>query len=381
MSTPPLAIEQQVINNPEIKFKSTEIFDFYIEEKKFILKLSYNNEVLCFNVLEDKSLSLKEYILYQNYEELKKIDKFFILFENIEEIFNSLKRLISENNLSLIKEKDEIKIKIKNSLTNKYFEIYIPQKEKNINNKIDILFNCIITLNKKVNDLEIENINLKNKLDISDKYNKELEKKMNEKIIYLQNQIKDLKNDKESNKKQNIDSNHSNHSNQMFKNSNIVKKEEIDLILSWFDKKPKKFNLLLDSKIDGDLNSTFYEKCKNKYPTMVFVKTSENLRFGGFTSVSWPEHRYNYDDNSFLFSLDKRKKYNIIEKNKAIYFNKNSSFCFGSGCDLYINDRCTSDSDNNVGNGSYDIPSECELNNGKKSFLVSNYEVYHIEYQ
>ena len=379
MSTPPLAFEQQMNNNLEIKFKSMEMFDFYIEGKKFLLKLSYNNEILCFNIVEDKSLSLKEYILYQNHEELKTIDKYFMLFENIEEIFNSLKRLISDNNLSLIKEKNDIKIKIKNSLTNKHFIINIPQKEKNINNKINTLFNCIISLNKKVNDLEnqikdIKNemISLKNKLDISDNNNKELEKKFIEQIGFLQNQINELKKDKDKNTP--IDS------NQMFKNSNIVKPGEIDLILSWFDKKPKKFNLLLDSKIDGDLNWTFYEKCKNKYPTMVFVKTTENLRFGGFTNVSWPEFSYKWDDNSFLFSLDKRKKYNIKEKNKAIYYSNNTCFCFGSGCDLYISNQCTSNT-NSVGNGSYDIPFEYELNNGKKSFFVSNYEVYHIEYK
>ena len=83
MSTPPLAFEQQMNNNLEIKFKSMEIFYFYIEEKRFLLKLSYNNEILCFNVLEDKLLSLKEYILYQNYEELKKIDKFFFYLKTL----------------------------------------------------------------------------------------------------------------------------------------------------------------------------------------------------------------------------------------------------------------------------------------------------------
>ena len=37
----------------------------------------------------------------------------------------------------------------------------------------------------------------------------------------------------------------------MFRNSNIVQYDENDLILSWFEKKPISFNLLLDSKIDG----------------------------------------------------------------------------------------------------------------------------------
>ena len=37
-----------------------------------------------------------------------------------------------------------------------------------------------------------------------------------------------------------------------FKNSNIIQPNEIDLILSWFDKKPISFNLLWDSNNDGD---------------------------------------------------------------------------------------------------------------------------------
>jgi len=168
----------------------------------------------------------------------------------------------------------------------------------------------------------------------------------------------------------------------LFTNSSIVKSEDVDLIFSWFDKKPIKFNLLLDSKIDGDLNLTFREKCFNKSPTMVFVKTTDNLRFGGFTSVTWPEKNYNTDEKSFLFSLDKKKKYKIKESEKedAIYYYLNSSFCFGGGWDLYINDKCTLKEDNLVGNGSYDLPSEYELNNGKKKFKVSNYEVCYVEF-
>ena len=37
------------------------------------------------------------------------------------------------------------------------------------------------------------------------------------------------------------------------------------------DKKPKKYKLLLDSKVDDDSTSTFYKKCSCKCPTIVFV--------------------------------------------------------------------------------------------------------------
>ena len=48
-----------------------------------------------------------------------------------------------------------------------------------------------------------------------------------------------------------------------FPKSNIVKPNDEYIILSWFDKKPISFNLLFDSKIDGDLTSTFYQRCEN----------------------------------------------------------------------------------------------------------------------
>ena len=377
MSTPPLASEQEYENDLKIIYKSSELFNFIIDDKKYILKLSYNSEILSFEIIENNSVSLKEFSLLQTYDELQKIDKYFILFDSIEDIYNSLKRLIEEKNLELIREENTIQIKIKNSITNKYFYINIQKREKNIKNKIDSLFNYIVSLNKKVNDLEnqIKNTNkennlLKQNLKLYENQNKEI----NEKIKVLQDQINDLKSLKlSSNIKTDLIENN------MFENSNIIKQDEVNLILSWFDEKPKKFKLLLDSKVDGDLNSTFYQKVKNKYPTIVFVKTTKNVTFGGFTSVSWPEEDKKKDDKSFIFSLDKKKKYKIKKSHDAIYYFK-TGFCFGNGCDLFILDNCTSETDNQVGNGSYDLPSQFELNNGEQYFQVSSYEVYQIEY-
>jgi hypothetical protein len=152
--------------------------------------------------------------------------------------------------------------------------------------------------------------------------------------------------------------------------------------LSWFDKKPIKFNLLLDSKIHGDSNLTFKEKCFNKSPTMIFVKTTDNFRFGGYTSVTWPLHDKKKDEKSFLFSIDKKRKYKIKESEKeyAIYFYQDLSFSFGSGCDLYIYDQCTLKDNNEVGNSTYDLPSKYELNDGKRNFKVLSYEVYCVEF-
>ena len=370
MSEAPLPSEKEIKSNIPFKFKAVETYNFSIKDNKYILKISYNDAHLYFHVLEENSLLQNEFSLCENYEQLKLIDKYFCLFENIEEIFNSLKRIIADKNLTLIKEDKMVKLQIYNSLTNKNFNICLPQKEKDVNNVINILTKKVTNLENELKFVKNENIELNKKMLKYEDIIKNLEINFNYKLNQLENKINENK----------IRQN--NNSFDLFKNSSIVKSEDIEVILSWFDKKPNKFNLLLDSKKDGDLNITFKEKCFNKSPTMVFVKTTDNLRFGGFTSVTWPEDGNKKDEESFLFSLDKKKKYKIKENQKenAIYYYQNSCFCFGSGCDLYINNKCTIANDNQVGNGSYDLPSECELNNGKKKFKVLNYEVYYVEF-
>ena len=156
----------------------------------------------------------------------------------------------------------------------------------------------------------------------------------------------------------------------------------MDLFLSWFDNKPKKIKLLLDSKIDGDLTSTFYNKCSGKYPTVVFVETTKGHKFGGYSSIPWENLNggFKEDEKNFIFSLDKKKKYNIKNPKKAIQTNS-YYFAFGESIsDFYIENNCTSNNYNcNNNSGTYETTEQYELN-GEKNFTVSSYEVYQIEY-
>ena len=88
---------------------------------------------------------------------------------------------------------------------------------------------------------------------------------------------------------------------------------------------------LLDSKKDGDSTSSFASKCAQKCPTIVIVKTTKGFRFGGFPSKLWANGSYTKDNKCFLFSLDKKEKYNITSEDHATYLNGNESFfwmCF-----------------------------------------------------
>ena len=168
-----------------------------------------------------------------------------------------------------------------------------------------------------------------------------------------------------------------------FKNSNIVNKEEIKTIYDWLEKKPNNCKLLLDSKIDGDKTETFYQKCGGKSPTIVLVKTTEGNRFGGYTSFPWEikDGGIINDNNSFIFSLNKMKKYNILKPNNAIQTN-NNYFAFGGiTSDFCILNNCHSKNSNYCDHifRTYSTTEQYELNGGKKNFTVSSYEVYQIE--
>ena len=166
----------------------------------------------------------------------------------------------------------------------------------------------------------------------------------------------------------------------MFKDSKIVQSNEVDLILSWFDKKPSSFKLLLDANIDNNFWNNFYNNCRNKSPTILFIKTTENLRFGGFTSVIWPENGAMRDESSFIFSLSKKQKYKIKDPYNAIGVSKNSWISFGNGMDLYIYNNLKTQGGGTYKN-SYNIPEAYELNNNKPTFNLLNCEIYQIIYQ
>ena len=298
-----------------------------------------------------------------------KIDKFFVLFEKTEEVFNSFKKLFSENNLNLIEEDNIIKIKILNSITNKYFFIVVPRKIKDLNDNVNYLYKYINKLEEKINNLEKETKEIKIENNKLKEKNIEYSNKIKEHTLRIE-KLEQILN------KNTIDNNDM---SIYFKNSNIVKKDDINLILDWLEIKPKSFELLLDSRVDGDLTNTFYEKCGNKKPTITFIKSTEGFRFGGFTNETWPNYLFKSDPKSFIFSLDKKRKYKIINKDKAIYFENNWGFCFGDNS-LFIYNKSSSRNDNITDNlNAHDFPqNENDLNNGKRNFQVSSYEVYQI---
>ena len=259
-----------------------------------------------------------------------------------------------KKNISIIKEEKLIKLKIKNPSNEKEFFINIPLKEKDLKSELDTIIPYIASLNNRITELEKKVSKLENQF---------------EQCIPIINEYK-----KEKKNNSFFDG---------FKNSNIVNEKEIEEIYNWLDNKPKNCKLLLDSKIDGDKTETFYKKCGGKSPTIVLVKTTEGNKFGGYTAFPWENKKNGIinDNKSFIFSLNKMKKYNIIKPENAIQTN-DDYFAFGGGLsDFYISNNCHSTNGNycNHQNRTYYTTEQHELNGGKYKFTVSSYEVYQIE--
>ena len=343
---------------PNMNFQNKKIFKLKIDNINYDLSLSYNDKLIFFEIEKEGEFPKKEYNLFLDLNQLYKINKYFAQFENLSDIQTSFETLIEMKKLTILKDENEkgMKINIINPLNKKEFFIDIPLKEKTLKNEIDSIIPYIISLNDKI-------IKMENRMNI-------LENKVNE-LFSIKEEYTKLK-------KETIEQN-----NLSFAKSSIIKPNDENTILSWLEKKPSKFNLLLDSKIDGDSTSTFLLKCKNKCPTILFFKTTNGVRFGGFTTLLWTENsNFIKDEKSFVFSLDKKEKYKVISGNDSIYVDSSKNFFQFGRCCFRICNNCTSVHTNYISDNKsyYDIPTNYGLTGGENNFTISSYEVYQIEY-
>ena len=118
----------------------------------------------------------------------------------------------------------------------------------------------------------------------------------------------------------------------------------------------------------------------NKGPILIIIKIKTGYLFWGYNPLSWNiQNNYKEEPLTFIFSLDKNKKYTIKE-NQVQYssFKDIGCFAFGNGYDFVIKDNC-------IQNNFYysETPYSCntieefELWRRKKFFTVKYYEVYY----
>ena len=278
-------------------------------------------------------------------------------------------------------------------------------ENEQLNNQNDIqIFNSSEqnkNLFKKINMIENENKNLKEKIEqMNNKINEfssknqyyyssnnnilsnmsqniENLKAINEKLIYENNLFKKQINQINNEKIIYDDSNVGHVEGTILKNN-----EEIEFLSKKIGENSDKviFNLIYKATENSDKAQAFHERCDQAKNTLVLIETSENRRFGGFTTCDWSGNQIEKnDENAFVFSLDKMKIYDIVPGQPAIACYPNYGPIF-LNCQIKINDDAFTNGGSTFCKGqNYQTEEDFELNGGNQDFQIKEIEVYEIE--
>ena len=149
---------------------------------------------------------------------------------------------------------------------------------------------------------------------------------------------------------------------------------DYNVIKDFFEKKPNFLKLIYNGK---DRNN-FFANCAGKKNLLFLVKDTKGNKFGGYMSSTLVKNDdLNIkDENSFIFSVQNKKKFKVLNPSKAIYVRSEYLITFGgdgSGNDFYIqensggiNKKETYGDKNN------------ETTNGNSSFTIDEFKVFEL---
>ena len=131
---------------------------------------------------------------------------------------------------------------------------------------------------------------------------------------------------------------------------------------------------------DGNSFDTFHKLCDNISPNLLLIKDNKNNIFGGFTKVTWEKKDLTKNDpESFLFSLNKNKKYYQKHKEyETIYcYSAYGPWFYGGDIGFYSNNmsQCISN-----GTGEY-LDESLSTNQPGSYFDVHEVEFYKISFE
>ena len=334
-------MEKEESTHKEIA-SSKASFSLKSENTSYDFTLINKGDELTFKFEDLKSFPIKLYELKIEFEKLRQSDENFSMFPRTERLIKTIKTCIQSENYSVAFDEEEnaVIFEIKNELfENGGAKIKIPEREQDINSKVESLTKMVSELKKEIQSLKIKK---QEKDEVAGK---------------------------------------------SFQQSSILKEEEEKKINSkWIHpNKVIKFNMLFSSDKDGDGSSTFHYYCDGVFPTVVVVLDNNGKKFGGYSTQNWCQSaiggNYARAPGSFIFNLSNNQKYELIDQTNvnAIYRDNSYGPTFGGGHDLYIRDQCKS---NNCGcsKSSYDT-GNTNLLGGNSNFRVTSYEVYQVIFE
>ena len=291
-----------------------------------------------------------------NLNNLQEKDRYFKMYDKIEDAYDDIITSFSKNNYELIKEGNHLIINLEIEVNYKKNIISLILERNEITNE-DLIKSLYEMASKYIK----ENSGLKSEI----KYLKEKINIMGEKIDFLYNHVKTKEN----------------YFDRVFQKCRLLKDEkQVELVEKWIS--PSGFfkcKLIYDAKENGDKVSTFHSLCDNKGATLTIISTSDNKIFGGYLSMSFSENSgWIHDEKAFVFSLNYNEKYESLDTTYTFYGGKDRGPTFG-GYNIEIFDSFLSIDKNryNPYSGTYNFH---ERYKGSKDqyFRVNELQVYQI---
>ena len=333
---------QKPKNVKTLNLKSDKNNDYEIQ-----LYVYENN--LIFEGQTQNAIPQKNYKRIYSFEDAQK-NKYFLICENINEIYDEILSQISQN-------EKEVKISEKNEKANTLI-LTIPLNTKKIKECFFEIDEVINNTNDKINELYSIVNNLTNEVKNLKEKNQKLEERVEEmeKLLllpYIEYVVK----------------------------KELQKQKDMNRIKEWISPgKDIKFKLLFKKSTDGNTTKDFHDHCDNKGKTLIIIETIEGRKFGGVTYDNWNTNSsWRTNPKDFVFSLDLNKKYNYSGSGDTTIGDIAYGFAFGNSrtnaVDICFNNQSLNEG---ISNSSPSFKTNKELNNGNEMFRTKEIEVYQI---
>ena len=356
-----------------------------------------------------------------DHEELIAIDKFFGLYDKIEDVVREMDNLFTKNCISISMDMaHSVIFEIQISINSKprLIRLKLTKRGNEQTEALNNLCNLVNQQTKKLDLLQQENLLLKEKVG---KLNEKLDNLKNNPELLVggdsqfkqakvkggankkggkpnqteeinENENEDEANPTKENKPQKKIDNNAFSIDRIKSESLIIRDmkdldfiiKKINLMYVEHDKKFQNMNLIYSASEDGDACTIFHSMCDGISPLLIFIKTNRGIRFGGFTSVPYEcttTYKGKVDDMAFIFSLDKKKVYEVEKGAKAIccYKNYGPVFYGYEYCNIYLIGNFLNVEGNVAKKGDrFNTTEDYEINAGEKKFMAEEVEVFQV---
>lgn len=368
------------------------------KEYKLLIKIEKNKDFIKICLNNKQYIVIENYVIKMTLDDFKNLHPYFKKFESIIECAKFLSNLIRDSSPQLFIETNGASLMISIFISEnerKEIKFFLGKKEISISMIINSLVEEIDKLNNKVNDLEIILIEKNKKIEEIEKNNNEIKYKYY--LLEKQQKIDSQKYKAFTPQKKKVENSNSYYLKSLKELMEMNNNETSTIINDYLELKflTKKFklmypgkniiyNLLYRKSRDSDKASAFHSKCDKIGGTLLLIKTLEGLKFGGYTNQTWEGNKiFKRDNTAFIFSLNLKKIYNILNNVNAIFCCQNFGpyFSGNNTATLLIYDNsdiqggeCCKARDSNY-NGYF---LDYEINNGRKKFKVNEIEVFKV---